>query len=53
MDFEGRTSSPDRGGRIPIKKRVNELDRRAKDATKMLDDNKKRSLIAQIRMRNA
>lgn len=41
MDYEDRQGSPDRGARIPIKNRVNELDRRAKDATKMLNDNKK------------
>jgi|DEB19_MinimDraft_2_1074335.scaffolds.fasta_scaffold750631_1 hypothetical protein len=41
MDHEDRMSSPGGNGKIPIKNRVNELDRRAKDATKMLNDNKK------------
>jgi len=41
MDHEDRMNSPGGSGKIAIKNRVNELDRRAKDATKMLNDNKK------------
>ena len=33
--------SPDKSGKIPIKNRINQLDRNAKEATKMLNDNKK------------
>lgn len=35
------SGSPERQGKIPIKNRVNQLDRDCKEATKMLNDNKK------------